>query len=52
MRFEEEDFGEYLDEEDFEYDMVRGSHGKKPKMATLNKKIVSKHELDQLFLDE
>ena len=37
--------------DDFEFDMVRGSHGKKPKMAVLNKKALSSHELDELFLD-
>jgi hypothetical protein len=36
---------------DFEFDMVRGGHGKKPKLATLNKKQVSSHEMDELFLD-
>ncbi|MDO8480796.1 MAG: hypothetical protein Q7S65_03165 [Nanoarchaeota archaeon] len=40
-----------MDEDEFEFDMVRGSHGKKPKMALLNKRDVSNHELDELFLD-
>lgn len=38
-------------EEEFEFDIVRGSHGKKPKMAILNKRLVSSHEMDELFLD-
>ena len=36
------------DNEEFEYDMVRGSHGKKPKMAMLNKRQVSSDTIDQL----
>jgi hypothetical protein len=40
-----------LDNEEYEYDMVRGSHGKKPKMAVLNKKMLSNVEMDELFLD-
>lgn len=46
----EQDFN-LNDDEEYEYDMVRGSHGKKPKMAVLNKKVVSDYELDELFLD-
>jgi hypothetical protein len=42
---------EHSPEMEFEYDMVRGSHGKKPKMAILNKKQLSSHEMDELFLD-
>ena len=38
-------------EEEFEYDEVRGAHGKKPKMALLNKKRVSSFEMDELFLE-
>ena len=38
-------------EEEFEYDEVRGAHGKKPKMAILNKNRISSHEMDELFLD-
>tara|TARA_Y100000310_G_C20429571_1_gene690770 strand:+ start:587 stop:721 length:135 start_codon:yes stop_codon:yes gene_type:complete len=38
-------------EEEFEFDEVKGSHGKKPKMALLNKKKVSSYEMDELFLD-
>jgi len=37
--------------EEFEFDEVRGSHGKKPKMAILNKKKLSSYEMDELFLD-
>jgi hypothetical protein len=49
-RFNEE---EYLsnEKEEFEFDMVRGSHGKKPKMAILNKKKLNSYEMDELFLD-
>ncbi|MCK5140467.1 MAG: hypothetical protein KAK00_05670 [Nanoarchaeota archaeon] len=43
----EEGFGE----DEFEFDMIRGSHGKKPKMSVLNKKQISSHEMDELFLD-
>jgi hypothetical protein len=39
------------DEEEFEFDMVRGSYGKKPKMAVLNKKKLSSFEMDELFGD-
>ncbi len=38
-------------EEEFEFDEVRGAHGKKPKMALLNKKRVDSYEMDELFLD-
>lgn len=37
--------------EDFEYDEIRGSHGRKPKMAILNKKRVNSFEMDELFLE-
>jgi hypothetical protein len=45
MNFDEDE------KEEFEFDMVRGAHGKKPKMALLNKKNVHPVELDELFLD-
>ena len=38
-------------DDEFEYDEIRGAHGKKPKMAVLNKKKLSSYELDELFLD-
>ena len=38
-------------DDEFEFDEVRGSHGKKPKMAILNKKKLSSYEMDELFLD-
>jgi len=38
-------------EEEFEYDEIRGAHGKKPKMALLNKKRANCYEMDELFLD-
>jgi hypothetical protein len=43
-----EDFSEHEDK-DFEYDEIRGAHGKKPKMAILNKTKLSKYEMDDLF---
>ncbi len=45
-----EDF-ESSKREDFEFDEIRGAHGKKPKMAILNKKKLSSYEMDELFLD-
>jgi len=45
-----EDIFEYDDE--FEFDEIRGSHGKKPKMAILNKRKLSSFEMDELFLLE
>ncbi len=38
-------------DDEFEFDEVRGAHGKKPKMAVLNKKKISSYEMDELFLD-
>ena len=40
------------EDKDFEYDEVRGAHGRKPKMAILNKTKLSKYELDDLFTSE
>lgn len=37
---------------DFEYDEIRGEHGRKPKMAILNKTKLSKYEMDDLFTSE
>lgn len=37
---------------DFEFDEVRGEHGRKPKMAILNKTKLSKYEMDDLFTSE
>jgi hypothetical protein len=39
-------------EHDFEFDEVRGEHGRKPKMAILNKTKLSKYEMDDLFTAE
>ena len=48
-----EDLFEHRDEEEeFEFDEIRGSHGKKPKMAILNKKKLSSFEMDELFMME
>ncbi|MBW2974799.1 hypothetical protein KY366_03710 [Candidatus Woesearchaeota archaeon] len=38
-------------DDEYEFDEVRGAHGKKPKIAILNKKKVSSYEMDELFLD-
>ncbi|MBW2988838.1 hypothetical protein KY358_00815 [Candidatus Woesearchaeota archaeon] len=38
-------------DDEFEFDEIRGAHGKKPKMAILNKKKISSYEMDELFLD-
>jgi hypothetical protein len=40
------------DSKDFEFDEVRGEHGRKPKMAILNKTKLSKYEMDDLFTAE
>jgi len=40
------------EDKDFEYDEVRGAHGRKPKMAVLNKTKLSKYEMDDLFMSE
>jgi hypothetical protein len=37
---------------DYEFDEVRGAHGRKPKMAILNKTKLSKYEMDDLFTSE
>lgn len=41
-----------IEDKEFEYDEVRGAHGRKPKMAILNKTKLSKYEMDDLFLGE
>jgi hypothetical protein len=43
---------EQVAENDFEFDEVRGEHGRKPKMAILNKTKLSKYEMDDLFTAE
>ncbi len=40
------------EEKDYEFDEVRGAHGRKPKMAILNKSKLSKYEMDDLFTSE
>jgi len=42
----------YVEEKEFEFDEVRGEHGRKPKMAILNKTKLSKYEMDDLFTSE
>jgi hypothetical protein len=42
----------YTQHEEFEFDEVRGEHGRKPKMAILNKTKLSKYEMDDLFTAE
>ena len=39
-------------DKEYEYDEIRGAHGRKPKMAVLNKSKLSKYEMDELFLNE
>lgn len=39
------------DQDEYVLDEVRGGHGKKPKMAVLNKKKLSSYEMDELFLE-
>ena len=41
-----------MTEDDFDYDEVLGSHKKKSKLARLNKKKLSKEEMDELFAGE
>jgi hypothetical protein len=41
-----------MENNDFEFDEVRGEHGRKPKMAILNKTKLSKYEMDDLFTAE
>ena len=43
---------ENVSEQEFEFDEVRGAHGRKPKMAILNKTKLSKYEMDDLFSAE
>ncbi|MBI2140434.1 hypothetical protein HYU14_05905 [Candidatus Woesearchaeota archaeon] len=40
-----------MSDEDFEFDEVKGAHGRKPKMSLLNKKKVGSYEMDELFLE-
>jgi len=40
-----------MQDEDFLLDEVRGTHGKKPRMAVLNKKKLDPWEMDELFLE-
>ncbi|MFH1316278.1 MAG: hypothetical protein ABII01_02060 [Candidatus Woesearchaeota archaeon] len=42
---------EIANKEDFIFDQVKGSHGKKTALSLLNKKLVGKHEMDELFCD-
>ena len=37
--------------DNYVYDEVKGSHGKKSAMSVLNKRLVGKHEMDELFCD-
>ena len=43
-------FGEEDEEEEYLLDEIKGAHGKKPKISILNKKKLSKYEMDELFL--
>lgn len=42
---------ENANKDEFEFDEIRGAHGKKSKMAILNKKKLSSYEMDELFLE-
>jgi len=42
---------ELEDDDEYEYDEIRGAHGKKSKMSILSKKKLSSQEMDELFLD-
>jgi hypothetical protein len=48
----EESYTETHTSGEFEFDEVRGEHGRKPKMAILNKTKLSKYEMDDLFTAE
>ena len=50
--FFDEKTSDNQEKEEFTFDEVRGSFGKKPKMAILNKTKLSKYELDDLFTSE
>jgi hypothetical protein len=39
------------EEEDYEHDVITGRKNKRPKMSVLNKRDVSKQEMDDLFLE-
>jgi hypothetical protein len=41
-----------IEQDDYEYDEVKGEAGKKPKMAVLNKTKLSRYEMDDLFMGE
>jgi hypothetical protein len=37
------------DDDDYDFDEIKGAHGKKPKLAALNKNKLSKEELFDLL---
>jgi hypothetical protein len=39
------------EDDNYVYDEVKGSHGKKTALSLLNKKVVGGFEMDQLFCD-
>lgn len=39
------------DDNDYVFDEVKGSHGKKTVLSKLNQRIVGKHEMDEIFCD-
>ena len=39
------------DDNDYVFDEVKGSHGKKPILSKLNQRKVGKHEMDEIFCD-
>lgn len=38
-----------MNQDEFEYDEVKGAHGKRKKVSVLNKAKVRKEELDEIF---
>jgi hypothetical protein len=41
-----------MDDEEFTLDVIRGDHGKKRLLSALNRKKLSRFEMDELFSNE
>ena len=39
------------DADDYIFDEVKGSHGKKTVLSKLNQRVIGKHEMDEIFND-
>jgi len=39
------------EDNDYIFDEVKGSHGKKTVLSKLNQRVVGKHEMDDIFCD-